>query len=133
MLPRPTVQTFMFLKLLVAGHMTIYLTRNSGWFWERPWPDWRLLVAAESTQALGTLAAVYGWFMPPIGWHFALLIWAYALGEFAIVNVAKVWTYRAMSSGSVRHARHLKRVHATLRSCECPPATCRSAIPRPTK
>ncbi len=27
-LPRPTIQTLIFLKLLVAGHFTIYLTRN---------------------------------------------------------------------------------------------------------
>jgi H+-transporting ATPase len=29
-LPRPTIQTLIFLKLLVAGHLTIYLTRNVG-------------------------------------------------------------------------------------------------------
>ena len=33
-----------FLKLLVSGHMTIYLTRNKGAVWERPWPSWKLVV-----------------------------------------------------------------------------------------
>jgi H+-transporting ATPase len=28
-----------FLKLLVAGHMTIFLTRNMGWLWNRPFPN----------------------------------------------------------------------------------------------
>jgi H+-transporting ATPase len=35
-LPRPIVQSLMFLKLLVAGHLTIYITRSAGTFWKRP-------------------------------------------------------------------------------------------------
>jgi H+-transporting ATPase len=93
-IPRPTLQTLIFLKLLVAGHLTIYLTRNVGWFWERPFPSWRLIVACETTQVIGTLAAVYGWFVEPIGWGYALLVWAYALVWFVINNVGKVWVYR---------------------------------------
>jgi H+-transporting ATPase len=95
-LPRPTVQTLIFLKLLVAGHLTIYLTRNVGWFWQRPWPDWRLFFACEATQVLGTLAAVYGWFVEPIGWGYALMVWGYALAWFVINNIGKVWVYRAL-------------------------------------
>ncbi len=110
-LPRPTIRTVIFLKLLVAGHLTIYLTRNQGWFWQRPWPSWRLLVATETTQVLGTLAAVYGWFVEPIGWRYALLIWAYALAWLLVNNLAKVWTYRVIGSGTQWHRRHLDRVH----------------------
>ena len=32
------VQSVVFLKLLVAGHMTIYLTRNKGPIWQEPLP-----------------------------------------------------------------------------------------------
>jgi len=34
---RPTTQgqTLIFLNLLVAGHMTLYLTRNNGHFWDK--------------------------------------------------------------------------------------------------
>ena len=38
-LPGPVLQATIFLKLLVSGHMTICLTRNWGWIWERPWPS----------------------------------------------------------------------------------------------
>jgi H+-transporting ATPase len=93
-LPRDTIQTLMFLKLLVAGHLTIYLTRNTGWFWQRPWPSWRLIVACETTQVIGTLAAVYGWFVEPIGWGYALLVWAYALAWFVVNDIVKIWVYR---------------------------------------
>ena len=110
-LARPTIQTLLFRTLLGAGHLTIYLTRNEGWFWQHPWPNWRLFVATETTQVLGTLAAVYGWFVEPIGWGYALLIWGYALGWLVVNNVAKVWTYRALRHGTQGHRRHLERVH----------------------
>ena len=77
-LPPGQIQTVIFLKLLVAGHLTIYITRSEWWFWKRPWPSARLFWTTEATQALGTLAAVYGWFLEPIGWGDALLVWAYA-------------------------------------------------------
>jgi H+-transporting ATPase len=48
-------------ELLVAGHLTIYLTRNNGPIWQRPRPGWRLFTATETTQLIGTLADVYGW------------------------------------------------------------------------
>lgn len=32
-LPALVLQATIFLKLLVSGHMTIYLTRNKGWVW----------------------------------------------------------------------------------------------------
>jgi H+-transporting ATPase len=115
-LPRETIQTLIFLKLLVAGHLTIYITRNDGWFWSRPWPTWRLLLATETTQVIGTLAAVYGWFVEPIGWGYALAIWGYALAWLVINNIAKVLTYRTIHRGSLSSARHLARAHGRLQS-----------------
>ncbi|MEK9753274.1 MAG: plasma-membrane proton-efflux P-type ATPase [Rhodospirillaceae bacterium] len=35
-LTRDFIQTLIFPKILVAGHLTIYLTRNTGHFWDRP-------------------------------------------------------------------------------------------------
>ncbi len=93
-LSRPFIQTLIFLKLLVAGHLTIYLTRNTGAFWDRPWPSWKLVVATELTQILGTLAAVYGWYVTPIGWRYALVVWGYALVWFLINNMVKILVYR---------------------------------------
>ena len=84
------VQSLVFLKLLVAGHMTIYLTRNKGAIWERPWPSWKLIVACEATQIIGTLGVVYGWFVTPTGWELALMVWGYALVFFLITSVLKI-------------------------------------------
>lgn len=93
-LPRPTIQTLIFLKLLVAGHMTLYLARNTGHFWDRPWPSLKLFLSTEFTQVLGTLAAVYGWFVEPIGWPLALAVWGYAFAWFLFNNMVKRMTLR---------------------------------------
>jgi len=89
-IPTEVIQTIIFLKLLVAGHMTIFLTRNRGWLWEKPYPSVILFIALEATQILGTLAAVYGWLIEPIGWGYALAIWGYAILWMFINNAIKV-------------------------------------------
>jgi H+-transporting ATPase len=113
-LPAGTVQTLIFLKLLVAGHLTIYLTRNVGLIWDRPWPNWRLVVATESTQAIGTLAAVYGCGIAPIGWTFALAVWGYALVWFLFNDFVKIWVYHLLRQGISVHRRYLKRIGTPL-------------------
>lgn len=110
----PMVQALIFLKLLVAGHMTIYLTRNKGPVWERPWPSWKLVVPCELTQIIGTLAVVYGWFMAPTGWPLALMVWGYALATFALASAIKVGVYRLLDHRPARQTRHLARIESWL-------------------
>jgi H+-transporting ATPase len=88
-LDRAVIQTLMYLKLSVAGHLTIFITRTSGPFWSyRPAPI--LLGAVLVTQALATLISVYGVFMTPIGWTRALLVWGYALAWFLLNDRVKL-------------------------------------------
>jgi H+-transporting ATPase len=94
-----TLRTFIFLKLAVAGHMTIYLTRTSDeHFWTSPLPAPVLFVSAETTQLVATMFAVYGVFMEPIGWGLAGFVWAYALAFFTINNYVKVYFYKRMET-----------------------------------
>lgn len=109
-LPEGTTRTLIFLKLLVAGHLTIYLARNRGPIWQRPWPGLALVAATETTQAIGTLAAVYGWFVEPIGWACALAVWGYSLAWFGVNSLAKILTYRLMEYRAPHQARHLARL-----------------------
>jgi H+-transporting ATPase len=88
------IQTMMFLKLIVAGHSTLYITRTDGWFWRRPFPAPLLLIATFGTEIIGTLMAVYGFLITPIGWKYALWMWAYALLWFVIDNTSKLMAYR---------------------------------------
>jgi H+-transporting ATPase len=86
-------RSLMYLKLSVAGHFTIFITRTRGPFWkDRPAPI--LLWAVLGTQAIATLIAVYGFFMTPIGWWRALFVWAYALSWFVVNDLLKLATYR---------------------------------------
>ena len=95
-MPREALQTLIFLKLLVAGHYTIYLTRNEGWFWQKPWPSFKLLPALEGTQVGGTLIVIIGLLVHPISIWWALAIWGYATFELLFLNAVKVLAYRGM-------------------------------------
>jgi H+-transporting ATPase len=92
-LSRDVIQTLMYLKLSVAGHLTIFVTRTRQSFWTiRPAPI--LLLAVVGTQVLATLIAVYGMFMTPIGWHWALFVWGYALVWFFLNDRVKLAAYK---------------------------------------
>ena len=90
---RAHIQTLMYLKLSVAGHLTIFLTRTRGPFWSIR-PARILWVAVLGTQAGATLIAVYGLFMTPLGWGWAAFVWAYALAWFLVNDRLKLLAYR---------------------------------------
>jgi H+-transporting ATPase len=92
------IQTLLFLKLIVAGHSTLYITRTEDWFWKRPWPSPLLLVATFGTEILATFIAVYGLFVTPIGWEYALYIWLYALVWFVINDIIKMRVRRLLNN-----------------------------------
>jgi H+-transporting ATPase len=91
-LDRAHIQTLMYLKLSVAGHLTIFLTRTRGPFWSIR-PARILWVAVLGTQILATLIAVYGLFMTPLGWGWAMFVWGYALAWFLVNDRVKLLTY----------------------------------------
>jgi H+-transporting ATPase len=92
-LDRAHIQTLMYLKLSVAGHLTIFLTRTRGAFWSIR-PANILLIAVFGTQAVATLIAVYGLFMTPLGWGWAGFVWGYALLWFLVNDRIKLLAYR---------------------------------------
>ncbi|MHA1798143.1 MAG: hypothetical protein ACTSVY_06800 [Candidatus Helarchaeota archaeon] len=113
MLNRAVIQTLIFLKLTVAGHMTIYLTRSYEHnFWEKPFPSMKLFITSEITQLIATLFAVYGIAMTPIGWFLAGIVWLYALAWFFINDFIKVFVYQ-YTNGRKINGFHLnfKRFH----------------------
>ena len=87
------IQTLMYLKLSVAGHLTIFLTRTRGPFWTIR-PARILWAAVLGTQIVATLIAVYGLFMTPLGWGWALFVWGYALAWFLLNDRVKLLAYR---------------------------------------
>jgi len=105
-LDRNFIQSLMYLKLSVAGQLTIFVTRTRGPFWSiRPAP--LLLIAVICAQSVATLVAVYGIFMEPIGWQWGLTVWGYALAWFFVNDRIKLIAYRIFDPGepaaSFRH------------------------------
>jgi H+-transporting ATPase len=94
-LDRAHIQTLMYLKLSVAGHLTIFVTRTRGPFWSIR-PARILWIAVLGTQILATLIAVYGFLMTPLGWSWALFVWGYALVWFLLNDRLKLLAYRIL-------------------------------------
>jgi H+-transporting ATPase len=98
----PQIQTLMYLKLSVAGHLTIMITRTRGPFWSIK-PARILVLAVVGTQTFATFMAVYGFgVMTPISWEWAGMIWAYCIVWALITDPIKVLAYRIFDRGKVR-------------------------------
>jgi H+-transporting ATPase len=105
-LDRALIQTLMYLKLSVAGHFKIFLTRTRGPFWSIR-PARILLVAVFGTQVVATLIAVYGLFMPPITWGWALMVWGYSLVWFLVNDRVKLLAYRIFDPIKIKKPSNL--------------------------
>lgn len=91
----PQIQTYVFLKLAVAGHVSLFVARARGWMFSRPWPSGLLFWSAILTKVAATLLVVYPFgLMTPIGWGDVALIWGYALAFGLVTDASKVLTYR---------------------------------------
>jgi H+-transporting ATPase len=116
---RDHIQTLMYLKLSVAGHLTIFLTRTRGRFWTIR-PARVLLMAVFGTQAVATLIAVFGIFMTPLGWGWALFVWGYALAWFLVNDQVKVLAYRILDPARAEppavSARPKKQAHSLVKA-----------------
>jgi H+-transporting ATPase len=92
------IQTLIYLKLSVAGHLTVFVTRTRGPFWSVK-PSRALFLAVAGTQLAATLIAVFGIFMTPIGWVAAAAVWGYALVWFVLSDRLKLIAERVLDPG----------------------------------
>jgi H+-transporting ATPase len=99
-LDRAHIQTLMYLKLSVAGHLTIFLTRTRGPFWTIK-PAKILWMAVLGTQCVATLIAVYGLFMTPLGWKYAGFVWGYAILWALFTDRIKLLAYRILDPAAL--------------------------------
>jgi H+-transporting ATPase len=97
------LQSFIYLKLSVAGHLTVFVARTKGPFWSVK-PAKPLLLAVIATQLVATIITVYGILLPAMGWGLAALVWGYALTFFVIADFAKVRLYKLLNhTGIIFH------------------------------
>jgi H+-transporting ATPase len=98
------LQSFMYLKLSVAGHLTVFMARTKSHFWTVR-PAKQLLLAVILTQLTATLITVYGVLLPAMGWALAGLVWAEALSVFFIIDFVKVRFYKVLNHGDIKFKR----------------------------
>jgi len=107
------IQTILFLKLDVAGHSTLYLTRTGRkHFWERPFPSLKFFIPAFSSRILGTIIVFFGILMDPISWQYIVYIWAYSILWFLLNDWIKVWSYKLLDKIKKHKAEKVERIQA---------------------
>jgi len=108
------LQTIIFLKLAVAGHLTLLVTRTRRFVLASPYPAPILLFAIISTQTVSTLIAGFGWFVTPISWEYIGLIWAYCLVWVFINDSVKLLVYRHLEHKTKRNSHFLGQLRGSL-------------------
>jgi len=85
------VQTLFFVKLIIAGHYTIFNTRVADWFFKKPYPSWPLFGASFITALIGTAIGLYSFgLMTQINWQWALFLWGYVTVWFIFNDMVKI-------------------------------------------
>lgn len=98
------IQTFVYLKLSVAGHLFMFMARTRGHFWSFK-PSKILFLAIVITQLIATFIAAYGLIITPIGWLLALFVWGYALFFFVIIDFLKVGIYKLIDRRRMKSSK----------------------------
>jgi H+-transporting ATPase len=120
----PQVQTYIFLKMAVSGHLTLFVARSKGPFFKKPYPAPVMVWSALATKVVGTLLAAYGFgLITPIRWSEIGLIWGYAVVWAFVTDAAKTLVYRHANLRGPRHEQFLSRVRHHLAPHSMPGGT----------
>jgi H+-transporting ATPase len=110
------IQSFIYLKLAVAGHLTLFVARTRRPFLTRPHPAPVLLAAILGTQGLAAMIVGFGWLVAPIPWKYVGFVWIYCLVWVFLEDWAKLHVYRHLELSGKRHLGFLNRIKASLHS-----------------
>ena len=107
------IQTYVFLKMAVAGHLVLFVARSKDHFWKRPWPAPVMIWSAVITKLAATLLAAYGFgLITAITWPEIALIWGYSIASAYITDLVKVAVYRHLGHHAPRHQQFLNTLKA---------------------
>ena len=108
-LPLPKVQTYIFLKMAVAGHLTLFVSRTRGAYWRKPYPAPVMIGSAVLTKLAATLLCAWGLgVVAPISWAEIALVWGYSIAWSLLTDGAKRAVYRHLEHASPRHQHFLR-------------------------
>jgi H+-transporting ATPase len=98
------LRTLVYLKLSVAGSLTLYVARTRGPFWSIR-PAGVVLAAVTGAEIAATLIAHFGLLMTALPWPYVGLAWAWALVWMFALDGAKIVAYRRARLAGARVAR----------------------------
>jgi H+-transporting ATPase len=113
-LDQPQIQSFIYLKLAVAGHLTLFVARTRRPFLTKPYPAPVLLFAILGTQVVAAMIVGFGFLVAPIPWSYVGLIWVYCLVWIFIEDWAKLHVYHHLALTGKHHVSFLWRVQERL-------------------
>jgi len=111
------IRTLIFLKLAVAGHLTLFVARTRRPFLTKPYPSPILLWSAIGTKVLVTLFVAFGFgLVAPISWPVIGFVWAYCIVWIFIEDWAKLHVYHHLELAAKRHRKFLDQVKKPLQN-----------------
>jgi H+-transporting ATPase len=108
------IQSFIFLKLAVAGHLTLFVARTPDSMWKSPYPAAPMIYSALVTKFLATLVVGMGWFVAPISWANIALIWVYCLVWMQIEDWAKGAVLHHLDGANQKSHAFIRRLGRVL-------------------
>ncbi|ALH96264.1 plasma-membrane proton-efflux P-type ATPase [Acinetobacter equi] len=90
------LQTMVFLQLAAGGQLLIFIVRNRGAIFARPYPHPKLLLAILVTQIIAILLCVFGIFVPALPIEMIGVVWIYVIIWLLIASLAKMAYYKYM-------------------------------------
>jgi H+-transporting ATPase len=111
------IQTYVFLKMAVAGHLVLFAARAKEHMWKRPWPAPVMVWSAVITKLAATILAAYGFgLITPISWPEIAMIWGYSILSAMVTDLVKVQVYRHLQRSTPRHRGFLSTMQQPLHS-----------------
>lgn len=109
------IQTMIFLKLAVAGHLTLFVARTRQPFYRPPYPAPAVLWSAIGTKLLATLLVGFGLgLVTTISWADISLVWGYCLLWIFIEDRIKLHVYKHLELGEHHHTHFLQLLRQPL-------------------
>ena len=111
------IQTLIFLKLAVAGHLTLFVARTKLRFFAKPYPAPVVFWSAVGTKLAVTALVAFGaGLVTPIPWNIIGFTWVYALAWIFIEDFAKLRIYQHLGFMSKHHKSFLDVIKSPLHS-----------------
>jgi len=108
------IQTLIFLKLAVAGHLTLFVTRTRRPVLAEPHPAPVMVWSAVVTKIIATLVVAAGFLVAPISWGVIGATWAYCIAWAFVADRVKLATYHHLGLSGPHHRRFINRVAGAI-------------------